>query len=126
MFLITAVLCGLMLMTPAAGFGAGKTIVIGGSLPLTGAYAETGQWIEKGMRFWADEINTKGGLLGRPVEFKIYDDQSDVGKAVTFAEKVIPSIRPISFSAAIRVLPPGPSCLSRKNTSTFMSPWAAI
>lgn len=86
---IVVIICSFTLMVPVAGFGAGKAIVIGGSLPLTGAYAETGQWIEKGMLFWADEINAKGGLLGRPVEFKIYDDQSDVSKAVTFAEKAI-------------------------------------
>ncbi|MEI7637984.1 MAG: amino acid ABC transporter substrate-binding protein [Syntrophus sp. (in: bacteria)] len=84
-----AVLCGLMLTVPAAAIGAGKPIVIGGSLPLTGEFAETGQWIERGMRYWAEGINAKGGLLGRPVEFKIYDDQSNVGKAVTFAEKAI-------------------------------------
>ena len=66
-----------------------KPIVIGGSLPLTGQYAETGQWIERGMKFWAKEMNQKGGLLGRTVEFKIYDDESNVNKAVTFAEKAI-------------------------------------
>lgn len=66
-----------------------KPIVIGGSLPLTGQFAETGQWIERGMKFWAKEVNEKGGLLGRPVEFKIYDDESNVNKAVTFAEKAI-------------------------------------
>jgi len=66
-----------------------KPIVIGGSLPLTGQFAETGVWIERGMRFWAEEINTKGGLLGRKVVFKIYDDESDAGKAVTLAEKAI-------------------------------------
>jgi len=89
LFMTVAVLCGLMLTLPVAAIGAGKPIVIGGSLPLTGEFAETGQWIERGMRYWADEINAKGGLLGRPVEFKIYDDQSNVGKAVTFAEKAI-------------------------------------
>ncbi len=66
-----------------------KPIVIGGSLPLTGKFAETAKWIEKGMKFWADEINAKGGLLGRKVEFIIYDDESDAKKAVTFAEKAI-------------------------------------
>ncbi|MGD9818297.1 MAG: amino acid ABC transporter substrate-binding protein [Desulfomonilaceae bacterium] len=68
---------------------AAQPIVIGGSLPLTGEFAETGKLIEKGMKFWAQEINEKGGLLGRPVEFKIYDDESNVGKAVTYAEKAI-------------------------------------
>ncbi|MEW6140889.1 MAG: amino acid ABC transporter substrate-binding protein [Thermodesulfobacteriota bacterium] len=66
-----------------------KPIVIGGSLPLTGKFAETGIWIERGMKYWADEVNKKGGLLGRPVELKIYDDESNVSKAVTFAEKAI-------------------------------------
>lgn len=89
LFMTIAVLCGIMLTVPAAAIGAGKPIVIGGSLPLTGEFAETGLWIERGMRYWAEEINAKGGLLGRPVEFKIYDDQSNVGKAVTFAEKAI-------------------------------------
>ncbi len=89
LLMIAAICCGFMILIPAAGFGAGKPIVIGGSLPLTGEFAETGQWIERGMRYWAEEINAKGGLLGRPVQFKIYDDQSNVGKAVTFAEKAI-------------------------------------
>ncbi|MCX7634263.1 MAG: ABC transporter substrate-binding protein, partial [Syntrophales bacterium] len=81
--------CCLAIVLPQGVSGAAKPIVIGGSLPLTGEFAETGQWIERGMRYWAEEINAKGGLLGRPVEFKIYDDQSNVGKAVTFAEKAI-------------------------------------
>jgi branched-chain amino acid transport system substrate-binding protein len=68
---------------------ADKPLVIGGSLPLTGKFAETAKWIEKGMKFWAEEVNAKGGLLGRKVTFKIYDDQSNAGKAVTFAEKAI-------------------------------------
>lgn len=66
-----------------------KPIVIGGSLPLTGESAEPGLWVERGMKFWADEINAKGGLLGRPVAFKIYDDESSPQKAVTLAEKAI-------------------------------------
>jgi branched-chain amino acid transport system substrate-binding protein len=70
-------------------WAAEKPILIGGSLPLTGQFAEPAVWIERGMRFWAEEANAKGGLLGRPVEFKIYDDESNASKAVTFAEKAI-------------------------------------
>jgi branched-chain amino acid transport system substrate-binding protein len=79
----------LFLVATAGPLFASQPIVIGGSLPLTGEFAETGKLIEKGMKFWAEEINAKGGLLGRPVEFKIYDDESNVGKAVTYAEKAI-------------------------------------
>jgi len=66
-----------------------KPIKIGGSLPLTGIYSETAKWIERGYRYWADEINKKGGLLGRPVELIIYDDESDVDKARMYLEKAI-------------------------------------
>jgi len=66
-----------------------KPIHIGGSLPMTGAFAETAQWIERGMKYWVEEANQKGGLLGRPVELKIYDDQSNVQQAITMAEKAI-------------------------------------
>ncbi|NIS70910.1 MAG: ABC transporter substrate-binding protein, partial [Proteobacteria bacterium] len=84
---------GVLLVLPigqqGGAFAAEDPIVIGGSLPLTGRFAETAKWIEKGMRFWANEVNAKGGLLGRQVVFKIYDDESSAAKAVTFAEKAI-------------------------------------
>lgn len=74
---------------PAPPTPPAKPIRIGGSLPLTGIYAETAKWIERGYRTWADEINAKGGLLGRPVELVIYDDASKVENAVTLLEKAI-------------------------------------
>ncbi len=66
-----------------------KPMVIGGSLPLTGTFAATGRWVERGYQFWAEEVNGKGGLLGRPVKLIIYDDKSDAKEAVSLAEKVI-------------------------------------
>lgn len=85
---LTLAICMALIMIQPA-YGEDKPIVIGGSLPLTGKFAETAKWIEKGMKYWAAEVNAKGGLLGRKVEFKIYDDESDAKKAVTFAEKAI-------------------------------------
>ena len=64
-------------------------ILIGGSLPLTGGFSANARWIERGYRFWADEVNAKGGLLGRPVKLIIYDDKGDTKEAVSLAEKVI-------------------------------------
>ncbi len=73
-----------------SGIGmAAKPILIGGSLPLTGKFAETARWIERGYQYWAEEVNKKGGLLGRPVKLIIYDDESNASKAVTYAEKAI-------------------------------------
>lgn len=66
-----------------------KSIVIGGSLPLTGVWAETAKVIQKGYEFWVEETNSKGGLLGRPVKLIIYDDEGKPDSAVKLAEKAI-------------------------------------
>ncbi|MEW6261983.1 MAG: amino acid ABC transporter substrate-binding protein [Thermodesulfobacteriota bacterium] len=83
-------LAGLIFTLGATGVWAKEApLKIGGSLPLTGPFAETGQWVERGYRYWAEEANAKGGLLGRPVELIIYDDQSNTQQAITLAEKAI-------------------------------------
>jgi branched-chain amino acid transport system substrate-binding protein len=64
-------------------------IKIGGSLPLTGIHAETAKWLKEGYEFWAEEINRRGGLLGRPVKLIIYDDQSNPHNALSHYEKAI-------------------------------------
>jgi branched-chain amino acid transport system substrate-binding protein len=87
--LVLALIVAAVLVFGQAAAAQQKPIVIGGSLPLTGRFAETAKWIEKGMNYWAAETNAQGGLLGRQVEFIIYDDESDAKKAVTFAEKAI-------------------------------------
>jgi len=87
--LFVALIAATVLIFSQAAAAQQKAMVIGGSLPLTGRFAETAKWIEKGMKYWASEINAQGGLLGRQVEFIIYDDESDAKKAVTFAEKAI-------------------------------------
>jgi branched-chain amino acid transport system substrate-binding protein len=66
-----------------------QTIKIGGSLPLTGIYSETAKWIKQGYDFWAEDINKRGGLLARPVQMIVYDDESSVDKAVTYYERAI-------------------------------------
>lgn len=68
---------------------AAKPIRIGGTLPLTGGSADTGKWVMEGYKYWAEEINSKGGLLGRPVELNIQDDGSAADKAVSLLEKAI-------------------------------------
>ena len=62
---------------------------MGGSLPLTGIYSATAKWIKDGYEFWAEDVNKRGGLLGRPVKLTIYDDESTAEKAVTYFERAI-------------------------------------
>jgi branched-chain amino acid transport system substrate-binding protein len=64
-------------------------IRIGGALSLTGAWAETSKWVKEGYNFWLEEVNKRGGLLGRPVEMTIYDNESDTDKSVAYYERAI-------------------------------------
>ena len=56
---------------------AGDPIKIGFSLALTGPLAPNGKQALLGAKIWEEEINAKGGLLGRKVELVNYDDQSN-------------------------------------------------
>jgi branched-chain amino acid transport system substrate-binding protein len=59
------------------GAASGEPIKIGASLPLTGDFSEPGVAAQQGYQIWADQVNAAGGLLGRPVDITIKDDQSD-------------------------------------------------
>lgn len=52
-------------------------IKIGMSMPQTGGLGGGGQSALVGLRMWVDDVNAKGGLLGRKVEFTAYYDQSN-------------------------------------------------
>ncbi|HLL64903.1 MAG TPA: amino acid ABC transporter substrate-binding protein [Micromonosporaceae bacterium] len=64
-------------------------IMIGVSLPLTGDFSEPGKGVQQGYQAWAKIVNDKGGLLGRRVELKILDDQSNADRVVADYEQLI-------------------------------------
>jgi branched-chain amino acid transport system substrate-binding protein len=66
-----------------------KPIVIGVSQALTGDKADPGTAIEHGYQVWVKEINDAGGLLGRKVQLKEYDNQSLADTAVSQIEKLV-------------------------------------
>ena len=53
------------LLTALAGAAFADTIKIGVNQPLTGAFAASGTYVVEGAKIAADEINAKGGVLGR-------------------------------------------------------------
>jgi branched-chain amino acid transport system substrate-binding protein len=91
------VIAFVLILMASAAFGqaaktpapAGKEIKIGGSLSLTGIFSESAKWVKAGYEFWAEDINKRGGLLGRPVKLIMYDDESSADKAVTYYERAI-------------------------------------
>src|SRR5919108_4672022 len=64
-------------------------IRIGASLSLTGTYAKLGKNQHEGYQLCQKDLNARGGILGRKVEFAVYDDQSMPATAVRLYEKLI-------------------------------------
>jgi branched-chain amino acid transport system substrate-binding protein len=54
-----------------------QEIKIGFGMSLTGPLAVNGKQALLGMKIWEEEVNAKGGLLGRKVKLVFYDDQSN-------------------------------------------------
>ncbi len=64
-------------MAPALVRAANSPIRIGMSMPQTGGLGGGGQAALVALRMWVDDVNGRGGLLGRQIEFTAYDDQSN-------------------------------------------------
>jgi branched-chain amino acid transport system substrate-binding protein len=56
---------------------AADPIKIGFGMALTGGLSANGKPALLAMQIWKDDVNKKGGLLGRPVELIYYDDQTN-------------------------------------------------
>lgn len=78
-----------LLSTALAGQAFAQTIKIGVNEPLTGPFAASGTYVVNGAKIAADEINSKGGLLGKKIELVIEDNKSNPTEAAAVAEKLI-------------------------------------
>jgi branched-chain amino acid transport system substrate-binding protein len=72
-----------------SGDGDDEPIVIGSTLPLTGAFAATGVIHQIAGEQFVDRLNANGGLLGRPVEWRLLDDESDQARVTQLYERLI-------------------------------------
>ncbi len=78
-----------LISTGLAGQAVAQTIKIGVNEPLTGPFAASGTYVVNGAKIAADEINSKGGLLGKKIELVIEDNKSNPTEAAAVAEKLI-------------------------------------
>src|SRR5438270_9433291 len=86
----SAALAAVQFSSPFIIKARGETPVrIGMVDPLTGVYAAIAQGEVVGAKFATEEINKKGGILGRPVELLIEDSANDVGTGVQKTRKLI-------------------------------------
>jgi branched-chain amino acid transport system substrate-binding protein len=67
----------------------GPPIKIGMSMPQTGGLAGGGKASLLGIEIWRDDVNAKGGLLGRKVELVVYDDKSSASETPAIYSKLL-------------------------------------
>jgi branched-chain amino acid transport system substrate-binding protein len=87
----TALIAAAALLTATATVQAQEKqpIQIGGTLGLTGFLAEGSADYKAVYERWSDEINKKGGLLGRPVKLVIYNDESTQAVAQSLYSRLL-------------------------------------
>lgn len=87
--LVAMVLTVIMVLSMAVCAYAEEPIKIGLSYMETGEFALSGELMLKGVLLAAEEINAKGGLLGRQVEIVEVDNASTAQGAVTSVNKIL-------------------------------------
>lgn len=75
-------------LAPKAAFAA-DPIKLGVALSQTGNLADSAEHYKRGIELWRDQVNGRGGLLGRQVEIVLYDDRSDPATAARLYERLI-------------------------------------
>jgi branched-chain amino acid transport system substrate-binding protein len=73
----------------SAVFADQPPIRIGMSMPQTGGLAAGGKASLLGIEIWRDDVNAKGGLLGRKVELVVYDDKSSSAETPALYSKLL-------------------------------------
>ena len=66
-----------------------STIKIGAITSITGRFAEFGKMQQAGFKVAVDEVNRKGGVLGKKIELVVEDNASDVNKGLAAAERLV-------------------------------------
>jgi branched-chain amino acid transport system substrate-binding protein len=78
-----------VLLLATAQAKADEPIKIGFGMALTGPLAANGKMSLVAMQIWENDINAKGGLLGRPVKLVYYDDQSSPAQVPSIYAKLL-------------------------------------
>ena len=78
-WVLIAAVVGMVVLAGAGAFvaRAADPIKIGFGMALTGGLSANGKPALLALQIWKDDVNKKGGLLGRPVELVFYDDQTN-------------------------------------------------
>jgi len=82
-------LAGAVSLTVASPSVAQQTIKLGLVAAMSGQSAKAGEAIVRGLSLAVDEINAKGGVLGKKIELLVRDDESNPAKGVVAARELV-------------------------------------
>jgi branched-chain amino acid transport system substrate-binding protein len=105
------------LLFTAAPAQAADPIKIGFGMSLTGPLSPNGKMSLVAMQVWEDDVNAKGGLLGRPVKLIYYDDQSNPSQVPGIYTKLLDIDKVdliVSGYASGQIAPAMPIAIQRK------------
>ena len=119
---VVTMLLALALAVPMAA-EAQKPIKVGVPLPLSGPPALFGDPASKGAMMFVEELNAKGGVLGRKVELIVRDSKADANEAVRVAREMILKDN-VDFLVGTLTSAEGPavSVVAKENKIVFIAP----
>ncbi|MEA5092965.1 Leucine-, isoleucine-, valine-, threonine-, and alanine-binding protein [bioreactor metagenome] len=91
---VLSMMCaGLLMASVFAGCGgekkAGDTIKVGADIELTGGSASYGKSAQNGIKLAFDQVNAKGGVLGKKMELVVADNKSEAAEATNAMQKLV-------------------------------------
>jgi branched-chain amino acid transport system substrate-binding protein len=108
-----------ILAAGSAAAQSGEPIKIGFSMALTGGLAPNGKSALLAQKIWEEDVNAKGGLLGRPVNLVYYDDKSAPAEVPAIYTKLLDVDKAdliIGPYATAMIAPAMPIVIQRKKT----------
>jgi branched-chain amino acid transport system substrate-binding protein len=108
-----------LLFASAAWAQSGEPIKVGYSMALTGGLAPNGKSALLAQKIWEEDVNAKGGLLGRPVKLIYYDDKSSPAEVPAIYTKLLDIDKVellIGPYATAQIAPAMPIVIQRKKT----------
>jgi branched-chain amino acid transport system substrate-binding protein len=120
--MILVALLSLVLLVPVAA-DAQKPIKVGMPMPLSGPPALFGDPATKGALMFVEELNAKGGVLGRKIELLVRDSKADANEAVRVARELILKDN-VDFLVGTLTSAEGPavSVVAKENKIVFIAP----
>jgi branched-chain amino acid transport system substrate-binding protein len=119
---ILTMLLALVAAVPSTAL-AQKAIKVGMPMPLSGPPALFGDPASKGAQMFVEELNAKGGVLGRKIELIVRDSKADANEAVRVAREMILKDN-VDFLVGTLTSAEGPavSVVAKENKIVFIAP----